>query len=173
MQVASEMIDANAGELFSSPHQVTLGNPDGDVTLVEFFDHSCGYCRRADRSPGADQGRSEAQGGAQGVADPRARFGRGGAGRGRGAMQDPSGTKYLGFHQQLLAAAGPATRDKALAAAREQGLDMDRLATDMASDEVAATLAEDARLASAIGATGTPTYVIGKDTAVGASASPR
>ena len=37
----------NAGPLFSSTHQVTLGNPEGDVTLVEFFDYSCGYCKRA------------------------------------------------------------------------------------------------------------------------------
>src|SRR6202521_601079 len=33
--------------LFMSPHQVTLGNPQGDVTLVEFFDYNCGYCKRA------------------------------------------------------------------------------------------------------------------------------
>jgi len=40
-------IAGNAAALFSSPHQVTLGNPNGDVTLVEFFDYSCGYCKRA------------------------------------------------------------------------------------------------------------------------------
>src|SRR5262249_40681800 len=40
-------IKANGGELFSSPRQVTLGNRAGDVTLVEFFDYNCGYCKRA------------------------------------------------------------------------------------------------------------------------------
>ncbi|HYA72280.1 MAG TPA: thioredoxin domain-containing protein, partial [Roseiarcus sp.] len=40
-------IEANAAALFSSPHQVTLGDPQGDVTLVEFFDYSCGFCKRA------------------------------------------------------------------------------------------------------------------------------
>jgi len=43
----SEAIADNAAALFSSPHQVTLGNPHGDVTLVEFFDYSCGFCKRA------------------------------------------------------------------------------------------------------------------------------
>ena len=44
---ASAAIVNNESELFSSPHQVTLGNPNGDVTLVEFFDYNCGFCKRA------------------------------------------------------------------------------------------------------------------------------
>ena len=36
-----------AATIFSSPRQVTLGNPQGDVTVVEFFDYNCGYCKRA------------------------------------------------------------------------------------------------------------------------------
>jgi protein-disulfide isomerase len=62
---------------------------------------------------------------------------------------------------------GPATKEKALAAAKDQGLDMARLEQDMASDEIDATLKEDVKLASAIGITGTPGYVIGKDVVVG------
>ena len=37
----------NAGAIFNSPHGVVLGNKDGDVTFVEFFDYNCGYCKRA------------------------------------------------------------------------------------------------------------------------------
>src|SRR5438128_7504643 len=37
----------NAEEIFNSPHQVVTGNPQGDVTFVEFFDYNCGYCKRA------------------------------------------------------------------------------------------------------------------------------
>ncbi|MGP8119401.1 MAG: DsbA family protein, partial [Xanthobacteraceae bacterium] len=159
----------NAGPLLSSPHQVTLGNPDGDVTLVEFFDYSCGYCKRA--LPDLMALLKD---------DPRLRIvlkefpilGPGSTEAARVAiavrMQDPGGAKYLAFHQQLLATPGPASKDKALAAAEQQGLDMARLASDMASDEVNATLAEDARLASAVGATGTPAYVVGKELVVGA-----
>ena len=37
----------HAQNLFSSPRQVVLGNPSGNVTFVEFFDYNCGYCKRA------------------------------------------------------------------------------------------------------------------------------
>ncbi|MGA9819140.1 MAG: thioredoxin domain-containing protein, partial [Pseudolabrys sp.] len=40
-------IKENAQTIFSSPRQVVLGNPDGNVTFVEFFDYNCGYCKRA------------------------------------------------------------------------------------------------------------------------------
>ena len=40
-------VKAHAKALFSSPDQVTLGNPNGNVTFVEFFDYNCGYCKRA------------------------------------------------------------------------------------------------------------------------------
>ncbi len=126
----SAAIAGNAAALFSSPHQVTLGNPHGDVTLVEFFDYSCGFCKRAlpdmltlikddpnlkivlKELPILGPGSVEAARIAVAV-----------------RMQDPEGQKYLAFHQQLLGAAGPASKDKALAAARDQGLDMARLET--------------------------------------------
>ena len=40
-------VEENSKALFNSPHQVVLGNPQGNVTMVEFFDYNCGYCRRA------------------------------------------------------------------------------------------------------------------------------
>src|ERR1700691_5159649 len=40
-------IATNAGAIFNSPRGVVLGNKDGDVTFVEFFDYNCGYCKRA------------------------------------------------------------------------------------------------------------------------------
>lgn len=71
-------------------------------------------------------------------------------------MQDPGGEKYLSFHQKLLGAPGPASKDKALAAAQDAGADMSRLERDMTSDEVNTTLSEDVKLASALGISGTP-----------------
>jgi len=165
----SAAVADNAGPLFTSPHQVTLGNPGGTVTLVEFFDYSCGYCKRAlpdmlsllktdtklkivlKEFPILGPGSVDAARVAVAV-----------------RMQDPGGQKYLAFHQAMLVNPGPATKEKALTAAKDQGLDMDRLAADLASDEVNATLSEDMKLAGAIGATGTPTYVVGKDVVVGA-----
>ena len=169
----SAAVVRNAAELFTSPHQVTLGNPDGDVTLVEFFDYSCGFCKRALSDLVAlikD--------------DPKLRIvlkefpilGPGSVDAARVAiavrMQDAGGQKYLAFHQELLGGPGPASREKALAAARDQGLDMVRLEQDMAAGEVGATLSEDAKLAAAVGITGTPGYVIGDNVVVGAVGMP-
>jgi protein-disulfide isomerase len=165
----SAAVAGNTAALFSSAHQVTLGNPDGDVTLVEFFDYSCGFCKRA--MPDLLTLLKD---------DPKLKIvlkelpilGPGSLDAARVAiavrMQDPGGQKYVAFHQELLGDAGPAGREKALAAAKDQGLDMTRLEQDMASDEIVATIKEDVQLASAVGITGTPGYVIGKQVVHGA-----
>ena len=165
----SAAIATNAEQLFSSPHQVTLGNPNGDVTLVEFFDYSCGFCKRALPDMLAlikDDPNLKV------VLKELPILGPGSAEAARIAvavrMQNPDGQKYLPFHQELLGGAGPASKDKALTAAKEQGLDMARLEQDATSDEVKATLNEDVKLAGAMGINGTPSYVIGDAVVVGA-----
>ena len=165
----SAAIASNATALFSSPHQVTLGNSHGDVTLVEFFDYSCGFCKRALPDMMAlikDDPNLKI------VLKELPILGPGSAEAARIAvavrMRDPDGQKYLAFHQQLLGTAGPASRDKALAAAKDLGLDMAQLEKDAASEEVAATLGEDTRLAAAMGIRGTPGYVVGDEVVLGA-----
>src|SRR5207237_2289207 len=148
--------------IFSSARQVTLGNPQGDVTMVEFFDYNCGYCKRAmadmlqllksdpnlkvvlKEYPVLGPGSLEA---AQVAVAAR--------------MQDKTGKKYLDFHQRLLGARGPADKTHALAAAKDAGFDMARLERDLASDEVRETLRENMKVADAIGLNGTPSYIIG------------
>ncbi|HET9716683.1 MAG TPA: DsbA family protein [Pseudolabrys sp.] len=155
--------------LFSSPRQVVLGNPNGNVTFVEFFDYNCGYCKRAMNDmltllkddpqlkivlkefPVLGPGSVEAAQVAVAV-----------------HMQDKTGKKYLEFHQKLLGGRGEANKARALAVAKEIGLDMGRLDKDMASPEVKATLQESFKLAEALGLNGTPSYVIGDNVVVGA-----
>jgi protein-disulfide isomerase len=163
----SDAVKKNAAALFSSAHQVTLGNPNGDVTMVEFFDYNCGYCKGAlpalltlldddhklkvvlKEFPILGPGSVDAAHVAVAV-----------------RMQD--GKKYLAFHRQLLGDSGPATKEKALAAAQAAGLDLARLQKDMDSDEVRATIEEDAGLARALGINGTPGYIIGSTIVPGA-----
>ena len=83
-------------------------------------------------------------------------------------MQDPTGKKYLEFHQKLLGGRGQADRAHALAAAKEIGLDMARIEKDMAGEEAKATLEENMHIAEALGLNGTPSYVIGAEVVVGA-----
>jgi protein-disulfide isomerase len=165
----SQKIGSLAQSLFHSSHQAVLGDPDGDVTLVEFFDYSCGYCKRALADTVALLG-----------SDAHVRFvlkdlpilGPRSVDAAQVAiaarMQEPQGDRYLAFHRQLLGFHGVLTQDVAMAAARENGFDMDRLQRDMTSAEVAATLKESMGLASALHISGTPAYVAGDKVFVGA-----
>jgi protein-disulfide isomerase len=166
---ASASIKDNNATLFNSPHQVVLGNPQGTVQIVEFFDYNCGYCKRAlpdmltllkadsnikfvlKEFPVLGEGSVEA---AHVAVAAR--------------MQDPAGKKYIDFHQKLLGGRGPADKARALAVAKEVGFDMPRLEKDMSSDEVKTTIDEDMKLADTLGVNGTPSYVIGNELVVGA-----
>ena len=156
--------------IFSSPRQVTLGNTQGDVTVVEFFDYNCGYCKRA-MSDMLDLMKNDAK--LKFVLKEFPVLGEGSMQAAQVAaavrMQDKSGgKKYLEFHQKLLAGRGPADKARALAVAKEMGLDVARIEKDMASDEVKATIEESFKLADALGLNGTPSYVVGNDVVVGA-----
>ena len=162
-------IAEHKNELFNSPRQVTLGNPDGDVTMVEFFDYNCGYCKRAMADMIAlleEDARLKI------VLKEYPVLGPASVEAARVAiavrMQDADGGKYLAFHKALLGSRGRADAGSAMAAAREAGLDMDRLARDVDSDEVRQSIEESRSLARAIGVTGTPAYVIGNTLVPGA-----
>jgi protein-disulfide isomerase len=162
-------IHDNAAAILQSPHQVVLGNPNGKVTMVEFFDYNCGYCKRA-------LGDMEAMI----KDDPNLRvvlkelpiLGPGSLEAAQVAvavrMQDPNGEKYAAFHQALLGGRGHADKTVALAAAKDAGLDMARLDLDLNSAEVKDTLTETTQLARTLGINGTPGYVIGDTIVPGA-----
>jgi uncharacterized protein len=162
-------VKEQAATLFASPRQVVLGNAQGDVTMVEFFDYNCAYCKRA-LSDMLELMKSD--GGLKVVLKEFPVLGESSVEAAQVAvavrMQDPSGQKYLEFHQKLLGGRGEADRARALAVAKEVGLDMDRLERDMASPEVKATIDENLKLGDTIGITGTPTYVIGSEVVTGA-----
>jgi protein-disulfide isomerase len=165
----SALVKSNAAALFSSQRQVTLGNPQGDVTLVEFFDYSCGFCKRA-LSDTVELLKS----------DPKLKLvlkefpilGPGSLEAARIAvavrMQDPQGSRYLEFHKKLLGGNMPANRALALSIAKEAGLDVARLEKDEASPEVNETIEETANLARTLGMNGTPSYVVGNQVVIGA-----
>jgi len=168
-QAHASAVKDQATTLFGSPRQVVLGNPQGDVTMVEFFDYNCAYCKRA-LSDMLELMKTD--GGLKVVLKEFPVLGEPSVEAAKVAvavrMQDPTGQKYLEFHQKLLGGRGQADRARALAVAKEVGLDMDRLQRDMASPEVKATIDENLKLGDTIGITGTPTYVIGSEVVTGA-----
>jgi protein-disulfide isomerase/sulfite exporter TauE/SafE/copper chaperone CopZ len=162
-------VKENAAAIFSSPRQVVLGNAQGDVTMVEFFDYNCGYCKRALGDMLALL-----------KADPKLKvvlkefpvLGDSSVEAAKVAvavrMQDEDGSKYLDFHQRLLGGRGQADRARALAVAKDVGVDMARLDRDMAGPEVKATIDENIKLGETMGLTGTPSHVVGNEVVVGA-----
>jgi protein-disulfide isomerase len=164
----------NAALLYSSPRHVTLGNPQGDVTVVEFFDYNCGFCKKAMDDMLALM-----------KSDPKLKFvlkefpvlGEGSTQAAQVAaavrLQDKSGgKKYLDFHLKLLGGRGTADKARALAVAKEVGMDMKQLEKDMAGEEVKAQLAESFKLAEALGLNGTPSYIVGPEIVIGAVGLP-
>ncbi len=166
---AKTAIKDNREKLFSSPRQVVLGNPKGDVTLVEFFDYNCGYCKRA-LSDMLDLLKPDSN--LKVVLKEFPVLGQGSVDAAHVAvavrMQDKDGKKYLEFHQKLLGGRGQVDKARALAVAKEVGLDMARLEKDLASAEVKSTLDESFKLAEPLGLNGTPSYVVGEEIVIGA-----
>ena len=165
-----EAIKEHTAALFNSTRQVVLGNPQGDVTMVEFFDYNCGFCRKALEDKIALM-----------KADPKLRLvlkefpvlGEGSTQAAQIAvavrMQDKTGgRKYFEFHQKMFASRGQVDRARALAVVREIGFDTARAEKDSAGNETKQTLEEVFKLAEALGINGTPTYVVGQQVVVGA-----
>jgi protein-disulfide isomerase len=163
-------IKENSSAIFTSPRQVTLGNSQGDVTVVEFFDYNCGYCKRA-LSDMVELLKTDAK--LKFVLKEFPVLGEGSVHAAQVAaavrMQDKSGgKKYLEFHQKLLGGRGQADKTRALAVAKEAGFDVARIEKDMASEEVKGQLEESFKLAETLGLNGTPSYVVGSEVVVGA-----
>ena len=166
---AKVAVASNAETIFNSTRQVVLGNPKGDVTMVEFFDYNCGFCKRAM----ADMMEMLKD-------DPKLKvvlkefpvLGPGSVEAAKVAvavrMQDKTGKKYIEFHQKLLGGRGQADKARALAVAKEVGMDMSRLDKDLASEEIKASIDESLKLAETLGLNGTPSYIVGSDVVIGA-----
>jgi protein-disulfide isomerase len=167
-QVAQTKAISGAGDLiFSSSRQVVLGNPKGNITLVEFFDYNCSYCKRAH----ADM-KKLIEG------DPELRvvlkefpvLGDASveAARVAVAVQLIAPDKYSEFHDALLSEPGQVNGERALAVAVDIGLDAEAVKTKVNSDDVKNTIAEVYDLAGKLNLSGTPSYVTKKEVIVGA-----
>lgn len=160
-------ITSVASELTASPEGTVLGNPDGDVTVVEFFDYNCGFCKRALADKAALL-----------ASDPNVRIvlkevpvlgpPSEAATRVSLAVRTATPTSYEAFHNTLLASRGVADEARAFEVVRELGLDEDAIRAALGGEAVAAALDESARLASLLQIDGTPTYVIGNAVMPGA-----
>lgn len=152
--------------IFNDPGQVVLGNPEGDVTLVEFFDYNCGYCRAA--LP--DMATLLAE-------DPNLRvilkefpiLSNESIDAARVAvLVGDADVDYWTFHEALFTSRSQVDKQVALTAAADLGLSPVALEMDMGTEAVSQTIQTSYEIARALNITGTPTYIIGNEIIPGA-----
>ena len=145
-------------EIFRDPEAPVAGNPDGTITLVEFFDYQCGYCKRV--KPTLETLLAEND-------DLRLVYkefpilGLESADAARAALAARAQGLYEPFHWALLEVQGSLDSDTVMEVARSVGLDDERLARDMADPAIAQAIERNHALADALGIRGTPGFVIG------------
>ena len=155
---ARQAIEVYRDELLFDPEAPVAGNPDGAITLVEFFDYRCGYCRRV--KPTVETLLAEND-------DLRFVFkefpilGPESTEAARAALAARNQGNYEAFHWALMEAEGSFDRDHILSVAGSVGLDTERLARDMEEPALDALIERNAALANALGIGGTPAFVIG------------
>ncbi|MFA5956459.1 DsbA family protein [Hyphomicrobium sp.] len=156
---------SNAKTIYRSADAAVAGDPQGDVTVVEFFDYNCGYCKRG--LPEVQKLIND---------DKKVRFvfkelpilAKGSEEAARVALAAKRQGKYWEFHQAMLGSKGQANEASALKVAESLGLDMDKIKTDMAGDSVKTELQNDLALAKQLGVNGTPHFLVGDKAIPGA-----
>lgn len=143
----------------------TAGNPVGDVTLVEFFDYNCQYCRRAINAVikliGDDKN-------VKVVFLDFPVLSKESKNASRVALAADKQGKYWEVHKELLGSPGHANEAKALEIAERLGLDMDRIRADMKSAAIGERLDDVVAQAARMGINGTPHFVVGLENIAGA-----
>jgi protein-disulfide isomerase len=155
----------NASEIFKFKDAAVGGNPDGDVTIVEFFDYNCGYCRRS-----FDDIAKVLK------ADPKIKFvfkelpiinQDASPGAAKVALAARLQGKYMEVHQALMKSQGTVSEATALQKAQALGLDMDKLKKDKDSPEIKAELDRVMDLAKKLNVGGTPFFLVGDHVVAG------
>lgn len=154
-------VAVHAEEVFRSPDSFVAGNPEGDVSIVAFFDYNCPYCREG--APALSK-LVAADGKLRLVLKELPVLGPDSEAVARIAQAAIAQGKYFELYERLIAEPGRATKDKALRLASNLGLDTARLEKDMADPAVEAAIAANKRLADRLGVKGVPFYLVGDRT---------
>ncbi len=150
--------------LENDPNAPVIGNPDGDVTIVEFFDYNCPYCRNAKLEL---DGLLSADANVRIVMREWPVLGEGSVFAARAALASRAQGKYEEFHNALMTMQGRAEEQSVMRVAASVGLDTDQLRRDMDAPEISDHLQVSSGLGRALGFTGTPSFVIGDNLAPG------
>lgn len=160
-------IRENRDEIFNSSYDGVVGNPNGKVTIVEFFDYNCGFCKRALEDMQALT-----------AEDPELRFvlkelpilgpDSQKAHVVASAFHRLMPEKYAEFHRLLLGGSGRAGEASAIKVAVSLGADEAKLREEMKNPAITENFAKTYDLANKLSITGTPSYVVGNEVVFGA-----
>lgn len=153
-----QAIAALQAELYEDDVSPVAGNPEGDITIVEFFDYNCPYCKRL--TPELF-GLLARDGQIRLIAKEWPFFGEDSEFAARAALAAARQGSYAAFHQALMGLRGPANPQTVERVAGEVGLDWERLQEDMQDAAITEHLERNKALAKRIGLRGTPAMVIG------------
>ncbi|MEP2164089.1 MULTISPECIES: DsbA family protein [Alphaproteobacteria] len=163
---AQAALTAHRDELLNNPESPVGGNPQGDVTLIEFFDYNCSYCRQvAPAMVEAEEG------------DPQLRIvykefpilGPDSVFAARAALAARRQNLYPQFHKAMMQVSGSADEVQVMAVAEEIGLNVEQIRADMQDPAIDAEIERNLALAQALRINGTPGFVIGDEILRGAT----
>jgi len=160
---AKQAVSTNAEALKGTPAEVAV-NPEGDVTLVEFMDYHCGYCRRMMPSIRELVGKDK---GVRFVLKEFPILGPDSVVAARAAVAARNQDRYWDMHLALMESEDISI-DGVRAVGQRLGLDMAKLEADMNAPETEKVLADDMHLARELGLRGTPAFVLGGEIVPGA-----
>ncbi len=160
-KAAKETLSRNKSLIFNDPTSPVLGNPKGDVTIVEFYDYSCSHCKAAHLAVGEIL-----------KADKNVRFiakefpilGEGSLIASRAALASVKQKKFAQFHTVLMDYREELNETSVMKLAQQAGLNTVQLNRDMNDRAIDETIAKNHKLASDLNVSGTPMFIIG-DTA--------
>lgn len=155
---SEQAVAAHADEVFRAPTSVVAGNPQGDVSVVAFFDYNCPDCRKS--APEVAKLLTKDRH-LRLVLKELPVLGRDSKNVARIALAAKRQGKSFELYRRLISANGRVTKSRALQIADELGLDTTRLERDMNDPAISATLLANKRLADALGVRGVPFYVVG------------
>jgi protein-disulfide isomerase len=155
-----ESIAAHQAELAQDPSSPVSGNREGRLTVVEFFDYQCQYCKR--QQPELTK-LLQADGDIRLVYKDLPILGPASAYAARAALAADRQGKYEPLHVALMTLTGQLTEQVVLRTAGSVGLDVSRLEKDMQDPAVSEAVERNIRLAEALGIHGTPALIIGRE----------
>lgn len=153
----NSILSTQAKAIFHNPVDAVIGNTKGDVTIVEFMDYNCGWCKKSVKEVQSLVGTDK---NVRIVLKEFPIFGEGSEYGARAALASVKQGKYWNLHQALFASEGKITPEVVDQIAGEQGIDVAKMKTDMKSPEIDAAVKANQAMAQSLALTGTPAFIV-------------